>query len=337
MSEIKHNYPLDSLNTFGLVASARYFIEVFSGADIESLTDKSIFQSNSRLLLGGGSNLLFKRDYPGLVIQSRIEDVETIQETDEEVVLRVGSGYNWDEFVAWAVSKNYGGIENLSGIPGNVGASPVQNIGAYGVEVGDLIEKVEGFDLDEKSWKEYSREMCEFEYRNSIFKSVLKNSFLISYVHFRLKKNPDSFVLNYGNLEEEFKKGDKSPLSLRNIILRIRESKLPDVKEFGNAGSFFKNPVIEEKKAEKLKNSYPGMPVYPASNGKCKLSAAWLIDQAGFKGCKMGHAASYEHQPLVLVNLGGATADEILDLASQISDSVKLIFGIRLEPEVNII
>ncbi|MBN1953100.1 MAG: UDP-N-acetylmuramate dehydrogenase [Bacteroidales bacterium] len=337
MADIKSNFPLESLNTFGLKAVAKYYIKITSSADVEELTDKNIFQSNSRLILGGGSNLLFKHDFPGLIIHSCIEGLKVIHETETEAVLRVGSGYSWDEFAAYAAEHNFGGIENLSGIPGSVGASPVQNIGAYGVEVADVIDKVEGFDLDEKIWKEYSNEACEFDYRSSFFKTVLKNSFLITYVHFRLQKNPWNFVTAYGNLEEEFGKTDGTLMAMRQLILRIREAKLPDVREFGNAGSFFKNPVIEAKKAKKLKSSYPAMPVYPAGSGKQKLSAAWLIDQAGFKGCKLGNAGSYEKQPLVLINLGNASAQEILELAGQISDSVKLIFGIRLEPEVNIV
>jgi UDP-N-acetylmuramate dehydrogenase len=336
MTEIKTGFSLESLNTFGIRATAEYYTEVGSPEEIEELINTNIFRNSRHLIMGGGSNLLFTRDFPGLVIHPDFKGIEIVEETPDKIVIRAGAGMVWDEFVRYSVERNYGGAENLSGIPGSVGASPIQNIGAYGAEAREIIDCVEGFDFQERSWKTFDRKDCVFSYRNSIFKTEYKNSFLVSHVTFRLIKNPHELKTHYGNIEEELKNRDRSVSSLREVILRIRSSKLPDVKEFGNAGSFFKNPVIESSLAKQLREAYPDLPVYPEVENRVKLSAAWLIDRAGLKGYPMGKVAVHKNQPLVLINLGGATGREIMELSGFVQETVQEKFGIKLEPEVNI-
>jgi UDP-N-acetylmuramate dehydrogenase len=247
----------------------------------------------------------------------------------------VGAGEVWDELVQYAVDFGFGGIENLSLIPGSVGAAPVQNIGAYGQEVGSVVEKVKGFDLNSKVTLEFSAEQCEFEYRSSIFKNTLKSSFIITSVVFKLEKFPE-FILSYGQVEEKAKeKGEVNLSTIRKAVIDIRQSKLPDVKELGNAGSFFKNPEVDSDFAEKLKIQFANIPVYPAKNGKAKLAAGWLIEKSGWKGIRDGEVGVHEKQALVLVNYGNATGQQIFDFSSKIKQSVFEKFGVELEREVN--
>jgi UDP-N-acetylmuramate dehydrogenase len=339
MPDIKTNYSLQTLNTFGVEAYASYFCKIANPSEIELLVADPFFLCNKHklLILGGGSNLLFTSNYKGLVIQSGITGIETIHDSADEVLLRVGSGVEWDDLVAYAVEHQFGGIENLSGIPGNVGASPVQNIGAYGCEVEQVIEKVEAFHLEQKKWLEFKHDECDFAYRNSTFKRKYLNRLFVSHVQFRLKKVPHQLITHYGKVEEELIAFPQPTIAnVREVVLKIRNSKLPDPQKIGNAGSFFKNPVIDLDQARVLTRMYPAIPNYPAGE-KCKLSAAWLIDQSGLKGYQLGNAATHINQPLVIINKGNATGKEIADLAHHIQKVVLAKFNIKLEPEVNIL
>jgi UDP-N-acetylmuramate dehydrogenase len=338
MNQIQSDFPLQQYNTFGIIANTAFYTEIDLVAQIPELIETEIFIKMPHLILGGGSNILFTQNFPGLTIRSRIAGFELIDEDKEYVYLRVGSGMIWDEFVAVAIENNWGGIENLSGIPGTIGASPIQNIGAYGAEAKDVVIKVEGFDFEQKTFETLDNASCNFGYRTSFFKEKLKNRFLVCYVTFRLKKAPHLLITNYGAIGKELEKyTEKNISTIRKAVCAIRNSKLPDPAVIGNAGSFFKNPTVEKDQAEELKNNYPTIPTYPVAEGSLKLSAAWLIDQAGCKGIQQGKAASHKDQPLVLVNLGGATGNNILELAQFIEKRVHDVFGVKLEKEVNIV
>lgn len=336
MIRFSENYSLKQHNTFGIDARAKYFFEF---TDIEDL---SIFLASNEsigeekiLVIGEGSNILLLTDFDGLVIHPNLPGIQIVKEDRQNIWIEVGAGEVWDEFVHYAVDYGLGGIENLSLIPGSVGAAPVQNIGAYGQEVGNVVEKVKGFDLILKKQVEYLADQCEFGYRSSIFKYALKNSFVITSVVFKLEKFPE-FVLGYGDVEKRAReKGEITPGNIRKSIIEIRQSKLPDTKELGNAGSFFKNPEVDTVFAEKLKGMYENIPVYPAGNGKSKLAAGWLIEQAGWKGVREGEVGVHEKQALVLVNYGNATGQQIFGFSEKIKQSVFEKFGVDLEREVN--
>ncbi|MGD2035008.1 MAG: UDP-N-acetylmuramate dehydrogenase [Bacteroidales bacterium] len=338
MIEITHNFPLRQYNTFGIDVDAKYYARITSVKDIHELVRSNVFNTQSGFILGGGSNVLFTKHFDGLIIHSDIKGIEVVQENSGSVLLKAGSGVLWDDLVDYSVSHGWGGLENLSVIPGNVGAAPVQNIGAYGVEAKDTITEVHGFDLKKTEVHVYSNAECEFDYRNSIFKRTLKNRFIVTHVLFRLRKSPHTLVTHYGPVEQMLDKEQERSISvMRKLIRKIRDSKLPDVRQTGNAGSFFKNPVVPKELSEKLKLGYPDMPVYPADKSGSKLSAAWLIEKSGCKGIQMGNAGSYRNQPLVLINLGNAKGTEILRLADHIRDKVFKTFRVSLEPEVQII
>jgi UDP-N-acetylmuramate dehydrogenase len=338
MHEIKHDYPLKDLNTFGISASTKYFAEVSKTSDIPELVRSDEFTENACLILGGGSNILFTRDYKGLIVHCSIAGIELIGEDESHVLILAGGGVEWDGFVEYTVRNNWGGLENLSKIPGSVGAAPIQNIGAYGVEAGDVITEVRGFDFRINEFRSFPQQDCNFSYRNSIFKSELRQIFLVTGVVFRLKKMPHDLNTKYGTIEKELEKHpSKTIQTLRDVVCSIRKSKLPDPKETGNAGSFFKNPVVDLKTAHDLALRFPALPAFPDGKGAAKLSAAWLIDQAGCKGITVGNAGTHAKQPLVLVNLGGASGKEVADLAMHIRQVVRAKFGVLLEPEVNII
>ncbi|GAB1451969.1 UDP-N-acetylmuramate dehydrogenase [Draconibacterium sp.] len=336
MIRFSENYSLKQLNTFGIEAQAKYFFEFTDVDDLslflnsnESIKDEKI------LIVGEGSNILFLNDFDGLVIHPNLPGIQIVKEDRQNIWVEVGAGEVWDEFVQYAVDYQFGGIENLSLIPGSVGAAPVQNIGAYGQEVGNVVEKVKGFDLKTNMLVEFSTEQCEFAYRNSIFKSGLKNSFIITSVVFKLEKFPE-FVLNYGQVEEKAKsKGEINLHTIRDSVIEIRQSKLPDVKDLGNAGSFFKNPEVNVEVAEKLKAEYENLPVYPTKIGKAKLAAGWLIEKSGWKGIREGDVGVHEKQALVLVNYGNSTGKQIYDFSEKIKQSVLEKFGVELEREVN--
>ena len=337
MFEIKENKSLKKYNTFGIDVKSRFFVECSS---LKELSDFLIIHQKQQLLLmvlGGGSNVLFTKDFDGYILRPFIKGIEVIEETLEDIKVRVGAGEDWDEFVGYCVERNWGGIENLSLIPGNVGTSPIQNIGAYGVEVKDVITDVETIEIETLKTHHFNNTECNFDYRNSIFKKALKGKHIISHVTFVLKKQP-VFKLDYGNLEKELESCNEINLkNIRQAVINIRNSKLPDPEEIGNSGSFFKNPVIESSKADKLKKQFEDMPSYIHGEGLIKLPAGWLIEKAGWKGKRIGDAGVHEKQALVLVNYGKATGAEIYQLATEIQKSVKEKFDIDLEMEVNII
>lgn len=287
------------------------------------------------LFMGGGSNLLFLNNYSGTVLHSVIDNINIVAEDDNSVSVRVGSGVVWDDFVAYCVEKGWWGVENLSLIPGEVGASAVQNIGAYGVEVKDVLQSIEAISVDDLSKRIFTNAECNYAYRDSIFKKSLKGKYVITYVTYRLSKkaNPN---IGYGALKSVLAE-NPSLKEIRDAIIAVRNSKLPDPKVYGNAGSFFMNPVIPMEQFVELQSRYPEIPSYPASEGYIKVPAGWLIEKSGWKGKSLGNAAVYEKQALVLINRGGATGMEIKHLADTIIEDIKEIFGITLHAEVNYI
>ena len=334
---IKQNISLLSYNTFGIDVKANYFAEYESIVELHEILNSETVKLNNILHIGGGSNLLFLNDFKGLILHSKIKSIKVIREDEDFVIMEVGSGVVWDDFVAYCVTNGYGGVENLSLIPGEVGASAVQNIGAYGVEVQDLILEVKALEIESAQTRTFQVEECNYGYRISIFKNELKGKYIITSVVFKLSKKP-AFKLNYQLLEEEvLKNGEITLQNIRKTIIAIRESKLPDTKLLGNAGSFFMNPVISKWKFVDLQVLYPNIPHYFVTENEEKLPAGWLIDQCGWKGKSIGNAAVHDKQALVLINKGDATGAEIVQLASEIQKSVKEKFGIELQTEVNYI
>ncbi|WP_421774857.1 UDP-N-acetylmuramate dehydrogenase [Gracilimonas sp.] len=335
---IQENFNLSDYNTMGIAAKARYFCSVQSIEALQSLLADSRFQDTPNFMMGGGSNVLFIRDYDGLVIHMDIKGISIDQEDGEDITLNVGAGENWHNLVLHSVEKGWGGIENLSLIPGSVGAAPIQNIGAYGVELEEVFESLEAVEVKTGELKSFNKEECRFGYRDSIFKNELKGLFVITGVKLKLQKSPKvntSYRALSDKLEE---KGIRNP-SIKDIskaVIEIRQSKLPDPAEIGNTGSFFKNPVISKEQFDELQSTYPDIPSYPAGD-KIKVPAAWLIDQCGWKGKRFGDAGVHKMQALVIVNYGNATGEEIWNLAQRIQVSVKERFGVSLTPEVNIV
>lgn len=335
--EIRENCSLKGYNTFGIDVACKYFVQCEREEELLEFVRSYELKPEEVLILGGGSNFLFTEDFDGVVFYPLMPGYEIVEEDDREVLVRVGSGVVWDDFVAWAVERGYGGVENLSLIPGHVGASPVQNIGAYGMEVGESIVRVEAVDIVKAEKVVIEAAACRFSYRDSIFKHEWKNQYVVTYVTYRLTKQP-VFRLQYGSVREEVTRtGEVTLKSVRQAIIRIREAKLPDVDLLPNAGSFFKNPMVDREIADALLAEHPGLPVYPVDEEHVKLAAGWLIEQAGWKGKGVGRAAVHDKQALVLVNTGGATGIEIAQLANEIKKSVFLRFGVWLEAEVNVI
>lgn len=337
MKLMKHyrDYSLLEHNTFGIEAVAKEFVEFSTEAELAAFLSQGF--SGSSFVIGGGSNLLFVNDFPGTVFHSSIMDINVVEEDENDVLLRVGSGVNWDSLVSYTVDKGWGGLENLSAIPGEVGASAVQNVGAYGVEAGDLIEKVEALSLADGSKRVFSHAECAFAYRHSVFKAGEKGKNIITYVTYRLSKSP-SFKLEYGNLKDKVEElGGATLQNVRRAVCEIREAKLPDPGKIGSAGSFFMNPVVNAALAAELKESYPAMPQYPLPCGDVKLSAGWLIEQCGWKQNPHEHVGVYEHQALVVINRGGATGNDVIRFATAVVASVKEKFGVELSMEVNTI
>ncbi len=322
-------------NTFGIDVKASRFIEYNSPEDLEELSRTEQLGKRPFFHIGGGSNLLFTGDYPGIILHSAIREIKIIEEEQDSILVSVGAGRCWDDFVAWSVNHNYYGVENLSLIPGEVGASAVQNIGAYGVEVKDIIEQVVVYDVLQKVIKKFSNQECEYAYRKSIFKDpAYRSRYIVVYVIYRLSKKP-VFHLEYGNVREELRKYSGITLSnVRKAIIAIRENKLPDPKISGNAGSFFMNPVVKRDFFEKLCEQYPGIPYYSVNSEAVKIPAAWLIEQCGWKGKALGNVAVHDRQPLVLINKGGASGKEVILLAETVKRSVWDKFGIEISPEV---
>ena len=328
-------YSLLPYNTFGIDVSASRFLEYASVAELKEYIAQGAV-TTPFLHIGGGSNLLFTKDYDGLILHSRIGGIEVTAEDSQTVSLRVGAGVVWDDFVACCVEHGWYGAENLSLIPGEVGASAVQNIGAYGVEVKDLITAVETVNVQGYG-RVYSVEECEYAYRSSIFKRPENKSVFVTYVHFRLSKE-ERYTLDYGTIRQELARYPAPTLPIvRKVIIEIRESKLPDPKVMGNAGSFFMNPIVAKEKLEALQRDYPRIPYYELPDGRVKIPAGWMIDQCGWKGKSLGPAAVHDKQALVLVNRGGAKGSDIVALSDAVRASVRDKFGIDIHPEVIVI
>jgi UDP-N-acetylmuramate dehydrogenase len=338
MIRFAENQLLKSFNTFGVEASARYFFEFTEPDDLHTFVQSNeTWKELPVFVLGGGSNVLFLNDFNGLILHPNISGIGKVKEDRQQVWLEVGAGEVWDDFVKYCVDFQLGGVENLSLIPGLVGAAPVQNIGAYGQEVSSVIELVKGYDLQQKMPVEFPAASCEFGYRDSLFKRKLKNRVIITSVIFRLEKFSE-FILNYGQVEEKVKEtGEVNLQNIRQVVIEIRSSKLPDVNELGNAGSFFKNPVVNFEVAEKIRSIHPEIPFYPVDAENTKLAAGWLIEKAGWKGHREGDVGVHENQALVLVNYGKATGKKIFEFSERIRQSVFEKFGVCLEREVNCI
>ena len=335
--QLQENISLKPYNTFGIDAKARYFA-TFNDTDelAETLNLKS---QTSNLILGGGSNILLTKDYDGLVLKNEIRGIVELHEDSEYVYVKAGAGENWHQFVLYCIERNWAGVENLSLIPGNVGASPMQNIGAYGVEIDDVFWDLEAFHKKDKKVVTFTRSDCEFGYRESVFKEKFKDQFVILNVTFQLRKKP-RFNTSYGAIEQELQRMGVRELSLKAIsaaVINIRNSKLPNPGEIGNAGSFFKNPSVTNEQFVSLKARFENMAGHENIDGTVKLAAGWLIEQCGWKGYRKGDAGCHAKQALVLVNYGNATGTEIYNLSEEIIQSVKEKFGITLEREVNII
>lgn len=328
------NFPLKDFNTFHFDVQARWFDTVGKPEELKEKILQSEFSTEKILILGGGSNIVFREDFHGLVLHPTEQSFEVKEESEEEVMLKVSSGYDWDEFVSRTIKQGYYGLENLSLIPGQVGAAPIQNIGAYGVEVRDFIESVEGFYLDTGEDFKLPAESCRFDYRDSVFKGELRGKVFISYVNFRLSKKARPNIA-YGSITEMLAGKEPAPLAVREAVIAIREAKLPDPDKIGNAGSFFKNPIISKAQFELIKSDYPEVKSYPVGDS-IKVPAGWLIDRAGWKAHRVGDAGVHPNQALVLVNYGMAGPDDILRLAEQIREDIHYKFGIELELEVRL-
>lgn len=336
---VQSDVNLQPFNTLNIAAKARYFAEVETESQLKEILMHPGTDGMQIIILGGGSNVLFTDDFDGLVLHIAIKGREVVKETDEHVWLKIGAGENWHKTVRYCVEKGWGGIENLSLIPGTVGAAPIQNIGAYGVELKEVFEYLEAVDIEGRATRRYDKEECEFGYRDSIFKGELKGIVIVSNVVLKLSKNPE-LNTSYGAIQsvlEEREISDPDIKDISDIVIDIRKSKLPDPKILGNAGSFFKNPIVKKQVYDRIKWDYPQAPGYAMDGDKMKVPAGWLIEEAGWKGKVVGSTGTYKQQALVIVNHGGATGREILHLAKDIQDSVKEQFGIELVPEVNII
>jgi UDP-N-acetylmuramate dehydrogenase len=338
MLQIQENVSLKNFNSFGIDAKARYFVEINHKDELVELFMDPQWQETAHLVLGGGSNMLLLNDYAGLVIRINIRGIEH-RISKDDVYVEVGGGEVWNDLVNFCVARDYAGLENLSLIPGSVGASPIQNIGAYGVELKDVFYSCCAFELATGAFKTFTKADCRFEYRESIFKSELKGQYIIVSVKLHLSLIPN-FNLKYGAIEQELKnRGITSPTlkDVSQVVSHIRVSKLPDPSTIGNAGSFFKNPVITADEFAVIQSKFPEVVNYPAGDGLVKLAAGWLIEQCGWKGKVVGNTGTWKNQALVLVNHGGATGEEVYSFSSQIIDSVYTKFGVMLQREVNII
>lgn len=337
MLQIQENVSLKNFNTFGIAASARYFIEISRPEELTELFMDPQWLQIERLILGGGSNMLFIHNFEGLVIRLNIRGIEH-RISHNDVFVEVGAGENWNELVNFCVDHGYAGMENLALIPGSVGASPVQNIGAYGVELKDVFHSCQAFEIATGQFKTFTKEDCRFAYRESVFKQ-LKGQYIITSVTYQLSLTP-KLKLHYGAIEQELQQRQLTAPTIKDVaqvVASIRVSKLPDPSTIGNAGSFFKNPVIAASQFERLVAQYPQIANYPAGEEQVKLAAGWLIEQCGWKGKVVGNTGTWKNQALVLVNHGGATGEEVYALSSQIIDSVYTKFGVMLEREVNMI
>lgn len=333
----QENVNIKSYNTFGINVNAKLLAAFNSEKELIDLLES--LKNEKLLILGGGSNILFKGDFDGTILLNRIKGIEILEENDEEVVVKVGAGEVWHDFVLHTIEKGWGGIENLSLIPGKVGASPMQNIGAYGVEIKDTFVSLNAVEIATGNIRTFNKEECQFGYRESVFKRKLKNQYVITSVSYRLSKCP---VVNtkYGAIEAELEKRNIQNPTIKDVsdaVIAIRESKLPNPKVIGNGGSFFKNPIIDIEHFNRIKKVHPNIPSYPVDETKIKVPAGWLIDQAGWKGKRFGDCGVHKDQALVLVNYGNATGTEIYELSENIIKDIHQRFDIQLEREVNLI
>lgn len=339
MIRIQEHVDLLPYNTFKIAAKAKYFASVTTQAELLELMDTPVYKHEKHLILGGGSNMLLTGDFEGLVIKINLKGIETVWEDDSTIVLKAGAGEPWHSFVMFCVTNNYGGVENMSLIPGTIGAAPMQNIGAYGVEVKDVIKTVEAIDVNSGELRVFSNRECEFGYRESVFKHKLRGKYFISSVTLTLTKKNHVLNTSYGAIQQTLdqQRVTASIQSISHAVIAIRQQKLPDPNLVGNAGSFFKNPTITLAQYESLKNLFPEIPGYTAENQHVKVPAGWLIEQCGWKGKTFDSIGVHPHQALVLVNYGNGTGEKIWQLAQDILSSVKKKFAVDLQPEVNII
>lgn len=336
---IHRNRSLRQLNTFGFDVSALLYAEIGHADELKSLWKTSLLSQSSPLILGGGSNILFTADYPGLVLQNRMSGFTVEREDGDHVFVRIGGGENWHQTVMMAIENGWGGIENLSLIPGTAGAAPIQNIGAYGVELKDTFHSLRAFDTLEGRMTEFNHQECRFGYRDSIFKQEGKGRFFICDITLKLSRSPQ-IHLQYGDIRSTLEAWGISRPGIADVsraVIHIRQTKLPDPAVIGNCGSFFKNPVISREQADGLEKAFPDLRRFEQPDGNAKIPAGWLIEKAGWKGFRRGDAGVHEKQALVLVNYGHASGEEIRDLATEIRDDIQSRFGIRLEMEVNVI
>lgn len=335
---IQQNISLKSFNTFGIDANAKHFVSVNSINELQEVLKLNEYPQ--KFILGGGSNMLLTKDIEALVIHVNIKGIEIISNDNKNVVVKVNAGENWHEFVLWCLEYNFGGIENLSLIPGNVGSAPIQNIGAYGVELKDVFVSCEAIDLKSHSLKTFTKKECKFDYRESIFKNSAKGKYIITSITLQLTVKDHKLNTGYGAISNQLLKMNIAKPTIQDLskaVIAIRQSKLPDPKEIGNSGSFFKNPIIPIQHFNTLKAIFPDIPSYEVSETEIKVPAGWLIEKVGFKGKTFGNYGVHKQQALVLVNYGGAKGKEILSLARLIQKTIKRIYSINIETEVNII
>ncbi len=336
--EIQHHFSLKNYNTFGIEAKAKQFIAVHSTEELKDILEQK--KADKKFILGGGSNMLLTKDIDALVIHIDLKGKNIIKENDDFVWVESQAGENWHEFVLWTIDQDFGGLENMSLIPENVGTTPVQNIGAYGTEIKDTFVSCQAITIENQEIKSFLKEECNFGYRESIFKNDAKDQYIITSVVFKLTKKNHKINSSYGDIAAELAKNNRTEPTLKdvsNAVISIRRSKLPDPKELGNSGSFFKNPILLKSDFEKIHQQFPEMKYYEISETEVKVPAGWLIEQAGFKGKRFGDAGIHKNQALVLVNYGNATGAEILNVSKDIQETVFKKFGIHIEAEVNVI
>lgn len=335
---MEENFSLKSYNTFGLDAKAKFFESLHSVNQLNELSSLPSFHTN-RLILGGGSNILLTKDFDGLVLHNDLKGIEVLKEDGNDVYLKVASGEVWHDLVLHTIAENIAGLENLSLIPGRVGASPMQNIGAYGIELKDVFESLEAWNIKKQQVETFDRESCQFGYRESVFKNIYKDQYIILSVTLKLSRKAN-LNISYGAIEDTLKEMGVSSPTIKDVsdaVIAIRSSKLPNPAEIGNAGSFFKNPIVDNEFAQKMLSKHPNMPSYKVGDDQTKIPAGWLIEQAGWKGKSFGNYGVHKNQALVLVNYGGAKGDEIKQLAFDIQEDVKQQFDIDISPEVNFV
>ena len=332
------NFSLKKYNTFGIEAIAKNFVAVHSIQDLTTILIQN--KTSKKFILGGGSNMLLTKDIDALVIHIDLKGKKILTQTDHEVFIECQAGENWHDFVLWTINQDFGGLENMSLIPGNVGTTPVQNIGAYGTEIKDTFVSCDAMNIDNQEIKTFSNADCNFGYRESVFKNELKDQYIITSVVFKLSKKNHKINVSYGDIQQELNNKNieiPSLIDVSNAVIAIRKSKLPDPKELGNSGSFFKNPILLKSEFEPIHKKFPEMKFYEISATQVKVPAGWLIEQAGFKGKRFGDAGIHKNQALVLVNYGNATGQEILAVSTNIQKTVFKKFGINIEAEVNVI